>query len=193
MKKNDDAGWKNGLWGVASGPFERRLRRFLLRRMSRHAQEVDDVMQETYIKLGQIPYDRFIENPEAYIKAVAGNAALDFLSKERRFADNIQIGTEALQQIGEHPEHIDPEELMRSQTSRRLPDSWLHELPPLQQATVLLFYLEGCSYAQIAERLCVSIRAVERYLYKARERLKQLAQSQPDQVLEPPVGRKEAP
>jgi RNA polymerase sigma factor (sigma-70 family) len=178
MTRDDRAGWENGLWRVAAESYGSRLHAFLLKRLDR--QDVEDVMQEIYVRLSRVPRSEFVRNPEAYIFTVARHAVTDFCSEAKRLQDNICIDTETMQHVSEHPEHSQPDEIARSLLSRQLLDSFLNQLPPEQAVALLLFERDGCSYTEIAKELGVSERAVERYLSKARERLAELLRSQQD-------------
>jgi RNA polymerase sigma-70 factor (ECF subfamily) len=180
MAKINGAQWATSLGRVAVDHYGDRLHRFLLKRLGR--QEAEDVAQEVYVRLMHVPYSDFIRNPEAYIFSVARQVAAEFSRQRQRQRARVSMDSEQLERLVEHPEEICPDEVARSVSSTQLLQSFLEQLPPEQAAAILLYERDGYSYAEIAETLEVSERAVQRYLLKARERLQQLLMSDQEET-----------
>jgi len=156
---------------VAAEQYGNRLHRFLLRRMGPNAAE--DVVQEVYVRLLQVPLLEFVRDPERYIFTVARHVAGDFARREQRQRSALRIDSEEIDRLDENPEQLGLDETAHWVSSGELLQSFFEQLPPEQQAALLL-HLEGHSFVQIAQRLEVSARAAKRYVEKARERLRQI-------------------
>jgi len=175
IKQSDDAGSDKNLWRIAAN-HQDRLYRFLLRRSD--PQEVDDLSQEIYFRLLKATRDELIRNPVAYILKVALNVLSDFHRLAARQRDTICIDTETMQQASENPSCISPDSMATSIISSEFMATILAQLPPEQQAILLMFERDGYTYKEIASRLNLSERQVERCLLKARERLAQALRSE---------------
>ena len=126
------------------------------------------------MRLMRVPADEFILNPEAYIFSTARLVALDFGRQARRQEKRICFDSDVVVQLTENPSEPCPDEPARRVSSSQLLESFLAQLPPEHAAALLLHERDGYSYAEIAQMLEVSERAVERYLIRARERLYRL-------------------
>jgi len=157
------------LGSVAAEVYCDQLHRYLLSKTGpNHAA---DLAQEVYLRLMRVPSDELIRNPEAYIIAVARQVVSEFVRRERRTRARISIDSEQAERLAEHPEELGVDEPARWVSSSQFLEAFLNDLPPEQAAALLLHERDGFSYAQVAQTLGVSERAVERYLMKARERL----------------------
>jgi RNA polymerase sigma-70 factor (ECF subfamily) len=172
VEKIDRPQRATSLGSVAAERYGARLHRFFLRWIG--PDEAPDLAQEVYMRLMRVPADEFIRNPEAYIFSTARLVALDFGRQARRQAKRISFDSDAVVQLTENPQEPNPDEPARRVSSSQLLESFLGQLPPTQAAALLLRERDGYSYAEIAQMLEVSERAVERYLVRARERLYRL-------------------
>jgi len=175
MKQRNGAGSAAGLWRVAADHGDR-LRRYLLRRSD--SQEVEDLIQEIYVRLLKATRDEFVRNPVAYIFTVARSVVSDFRNHAKRHRETICTDTDMMQQASEKPDCLPQDAIAASVVSKEFLLAVLNELPPEQQAALLMFERDGYSYAEIANKLNVSERQVERYLLKARERFAQALRSE---------------
>jgi RNA polymerase sigma factor (sigma-70 family) len=146
------------------------LRRFLARRMHR-PQDIEDLVQEVYIRLLKVKDDRFIHNPCSYILTTAAHVLSDFVAREQRAKKFVVVDSEMAESIGENlSEHSSDHIPKRLSTQKQL-NSALEQLPPLHQAVLLMFYRDGYKYEEIAARLKVSLDQVERYLAQAKRKI----------------------
>jgi RNA polymerase sigma factor (sigma-70 family) len=138
------------------------LHGFARRRVGR--QEAEDVVQDTYLHLLQRGAAATLEHPRAYLFRIAANLAVDLARKTKitsRYAgENVDL--DQLSGSGGSPEAASEGamELRRLQAA-------LAELPPLCRAAFLLNRIDGLTYAEIAERLGLSIRTIDRYMVRA--------------------------
>ena len=149
--------------------FESRIRRFVARMMRSH-EDVDDIVQKTFIALYK-NLER-IDPPEKlqpFLFRVARNLCYDYLRKHYR-RDELAI------QDCEHRLHEDlvsPEDKthwkLMLEDVRRAIDC----LPEIHRDTLILYVEEGLSQSEIAEVMNTEIGTVKSRLFYARKLLKQ--------------------
>jgi len=154
----------------AAEHYSAELHRFLARRMHR-PEEVEDLVQETYIRLLRIENSEFIRNPRAYILQTAAHVAHDFATKDRRAKEFVVVDSEVVDAVSEHPSEPVKDQLATRLSTQKQLNAALAKLPPLHQAVLLMYAREGYSYKEIAQRLEVSLDQVERYLASAKQQL----------------------
>ncbi len=151
------------------GLFESRIRRFVARMMRSH-EDVDDIVQKTFIALYK-NLER-IDPPEKlqpFLFRVARNLCYDYLRKHYR-RDELAI------QDCEHRLHEDlvsPEDKthwkLMLEDVRRAIDC----LPEIHRDTLILYVEEGLSQSEISEVMNTEIGTVKSRLFYARKLLKQ--------------------
>jgi RNA polymerase sigma factor (sigma-70 family) len=142
----------------------RALRAFFHRRLRRRT-EAADLAQEVYVRMLRIADVHAIVNPEAYLFAVAGNLMKAHARRERVHSGSVDVDDVFVaQQLAELPDIGG--EIDRARREQRLREV-LRQLPDKCQATVRLQYREDLSYAEIGERLGISVNMVKKYLSQA--------------------------
>jgi RNA polymerase sigma-70 factor (ECF subfamily) len=149
------------------------LHRYLLRRLQ-HAQDAEDLAQEVYMQLVRMDRARLIRSPRAYALRIAANVASDFLRSADVLRRRISFDSPTVEQLTEHPAEIDVDDPVARLLTQRQLRAALERLPPAHQAAFVLQNREGYSYEEIARRLRVSVRKVERLLAEAKEQLQML-------------------
>src|ERR1700733_4194174 len=89
----------------AAEHYSAELHRFLARRMHR-PQDIEDLVQEVYIRLLKVENDKLIRNPRSYSLTTAGNVASDFVAKERRAKKFVVIDSEMVETVTENPSDL---------------------------------------------------------------------------------------
>jgi RNA polymerase sigma factor (sigma-70 family) len=143
------------------------LHRFLARRMHR-PQDIEDLVQEVYIRLLRVEDDTFIRNPRNYILTTAAHVVSDFIAKEQRTRKFVVVDSEMVETVTENPSELPSDQIASRLSTQKQLNAALEKLPPLHQAVLLMFYREGYKYEEIAGRLKVSVDQVERYLAHAK-------------------------
>ncbi len=145
------------------------LLRFLTGRM-KCPELAADLTQETYLRLHQ----RFSENPPDNARAlaykIALNLAIDYqrnLSVRHRFIVEDAFEDACLQVASLEPFSSQPEQTNIAQQQLKRLQTALSELPLDCRTVFLLHGVEGLKYAEIAERLDISISMVNRHLARA--------------------------
>jgi RNA polymerase sigma-70 factor (ECF subfamily) len=139
-------------------PHERAIRSWLARRT--HDLDIDDIVQEMYARLAALDDAEKISNPRQYASQTAISIALN-LVRHARVVPMIAIGEfEGLELASLEPS---AEEIVSSQEELRQLENTLAELPDTCRTAFLLRRVEGLSQKEVAEKLGVSIKAVEKY------------------------------
>jgi RNA polymerase sigma-19 factor, ECF subfamily len=158
-------------WRVATH-YKRELHRYLLRRLGR-PQDLDDVAQEVYLRLIRIDDAEYMRTPLAYLYRVAANVLNDWNEVEHHH-EHVVVSSEEIERWAESADAAWPEDPTEREDLARQLDRALAELPPLQAAILVLFEAQGMSYQEVANELHISVHTVEKYLTKARARIRMM-------------------
>jgi len=141
------------------------LRRFLTRFLSR-PQDIEDVVQDTYLKAYSAEQDREIHTPKAFLFRIARNAALKELTKKS-------------QQLMAYIEEIDPSEINHNEASldelvmaREKLGMFCQsalEMTPRCRRVFLMAKVYGFSYKEISKQLGISVSAIEKHVARGLE------------------------
>jgi len=143
-------------------PHERAIRSWLARRT--HDLDIDDIVQEMYARLAALDDVEKISNPRQYASQTAISIALN-LVRHARVVPMIAIGEfEGLELASLEPS---AEKIVSSQEELRQLENTLAELPDTCRTAFLLRRVEGLSQKEVAEKLGVSIKAVEKYMARS--------------------------
>ena len=138
------------------------LKKFL-RRFLYQDQDIEDVVQETYIKACKAERIKDIGHPKAYLFSIAKNLALNELGrKSRKMTDFIEECEAA--NMAEPSESL--EEYIQAEESVALYCKAASLLPERCRRVYLLRKVHGLSHKEIAERLDISLSAVSKHLSK---------------------------
>ena len=144
------------------------LRKFLGRFLSER-QDIEDVVQETYLRAynaerARTCTDKTIEYPKAFLFQIAKNIALTELSrKSRRITDYIEdVELSLVMENGPTTE----QELEAREHINIICEA-VTTMPERRQRAYLMRKVHGASHQEIADALGISISAVEKHLLKA--------------------------
>ncbi len=146
--------------------YERELRRFLSHYMANQA-DVDDCTQETLLNIWRQHQRGLLrEDARGYVFTTAMNVMRDFWRRDRvrRKKDHVELS-------------VDLAEMRSTPTGKqvaeregiRLIEAQLEKLKPATKAVFLLYHVENLTVQQIAARLGMSVRTVEREMARALE------------------------
>jgi RNA polymerase sigma factor (sigma-70 family) len=126
-------------------------------------------VQDTYLHLLQRGTAASLEQPRPYLFRIAANLAVDMARKTKvrlRYAgEGFALACNAEAPASPEAAAGGAMELRRLQAS-------LAELPPLCRDAFLLNRVEDLTHAEIAARLGVSVRTIDRHMVKAWEHLR---------------------
>lgn len=143
---------------------EREVGAFLRRRVG-VAADAADLSQEAFLRLAGVRGSETIEDPRGFLFTVAANLARDHL---RRFVRRQRMEASPVEETLVCPA-VNPEEALGEQQQRCVLQDAIDGLPERTRRIFLFYYIEGCSYREIAERLELSPRTVEYHLRQALE------------------------
>jgi RNA polymerase sigma factor (sigma-70 family) len=143
-------------------PHERAIRSWLIRRT--HDLDIDDIIQEMYARLASLNNPENIRNPRQYAAQTAISIALN-LARHARVVPMISVGD--FEEFGLVSPEPSPERAVNSQEELRELESTLQELPPLCRTAFLLRRVEGLSQKDVAEKLRISVKTVEKYMARS--------------------------
>ena len=138
------------------------LRSFARRRIGR--EEAEDIVQDAYLQLLQRGGAAALDHPRPYLFRIAANLTVDFA---RKLKDRARYAEEHAGGDGLCDALPGPEQAAGDAAELRRIEARLAELPRLCREAFLLSRLEELSYAEIAAKLGVSVRTVDRYMAKA--------------------------
>ena len=140
----------------------------LCHRFVRNHEAAEDIAQDVLIKIYEKrakfdPRSKF----STWVYRVAANASLDYLRRKKFSAFSLDAP--------EAPDAEDPASLSHDLQKRELEalvGREVQNLPERLKAPIILFQFEEKSYQEIAAILQISVKAVERRIYHAKEMLR---------------------
>lgn len=142
------------------------LRRYLRGRFQINC-DIDDVLQETYLRLLRCHDRRPVQSARALLFTIARNLALDHLRRQRR-APFVDLTYEQACQVATG--QPSPGERAAREQETALLHAAITTLPERMRETLRLRHIEHLTAAASAARLGVSVSTVEHRLAAARRR-----------------------
>lgn len=147
-------------------PYEPALRAYLHGRFP-SLQDQDDVVQDTYARLLRARATGTIRHPKAFLFTTARNTALDFFRRKRAVSlDDVTHFDESAVLI-DRPDMV--ERVSRDQELEILADA-VRTLPDRCRQVIMLRYLDGLAYKEIAVQLDISPETVKAQMAKGMRR-----------------------
>jgi len=150
--------------------WNRSLFQFLKGRV-RSSIDVQDLAQETYLRLLRARDLSEVRKPLAYLLQVASHVALEWGESQRRGVSMTALDEQAL-----IDDHLPELELDAQQTQQRLEET-LAVLSPMTRSVLLLRLRDERSHEEIARELDISVRQVRRHLDNGYARLRSAMES----------------
>lgn len=143
------------------------LRKFLLRRGTVPASDLDDVAQEVFLRLMRYDRTELIEHPQAYLFKMAANVAAEWAIRGRHMRTHepkwlAELADES--QVEDKAGHIELQDEV---------ECALRTLTGRQREVLKLQFYEGLGRMEIAERLQMTERSVKRVLMKSYAKLRE--------------------
>ena len=159
------------------------LTRFLGRFLDSPA-EVEDVLQEAFLKTFEAERKHHIDTPKSYIFKTARNLALNVISlrRRRRTESVADFETQPVLYELEFISNVDPESktLVEEQLARA--EDAIDQLTPRVREVFVLRKVYGLSHKEIAERLQISVSTVEKHVVRGTLEMKRSRQIEQGRV-----------
>lgn len=139
-----------------------KLRR-LLRSRGRSPHDIDDLMQEAFLRLQVYGCEHRVQNEEAFLVTTV----LNLSAEQGRRASRVRLSTADDDLINIMDPAPDVNEILAGQQRMHRLMLGLQRLPPRSREVFLLNRTEGLSYLQIASQLGISLSMVEKHIARA--------------------------
>lgn len=143
-------------------PHEQALRAYLQARFPM-LPDTDDIIQETYRRLLREWNAGRVRHTRAFMFTAARNAALDFFRRRRNVSLETLTHSDLERVVEEKPDAA--EAFSQQQDLEFLADA-VQTLPHRCRQVIMLRYLKGCSYKEIASILGISTETVKTHMAK---------------------------
>lgn len=143
------------------------LRNFLYYRCG-NAERANDLVQDAFLKLWEKCKDVLPDAAKSFLFTVAKNLMLNLVKKDKVRFDFAK--TEETEKL----EYENPEYRMEYTEFKNELETAINNLPEGQKEVFLMNRIDKLTYREIAERLGVSQKAVEKRMHKALIKLKDL-------------------
>jgi RNA polymerase sigma-70 factor (ECF subfamily) len=156
---------QESIFDTLSRRFRTPLVRFFEKRIGRHS-EIEDLVQEVFVRLVDSGRIESIEHLEAYLFKTAANLLRD---RQRRLSARSSDSHESYEDEvhGSARESHTPERaLLATQSIQQLVEA-LHELPERTRNVWVLYHLDDLPHAAIARQLGIAISTIEKHLSRA--------------------------
>ena len=147
--------------------------RAFFRKRTQNASEVDDLVQQVFMRLTLHLEKEAVDNPDAYIFKTAANTLRDY---RRREGVRDRVINQHLDQITEFDEidsDFSPERVVISREAIEIIANALQCLPDRTRHVFMLSTFEGMKYMDIARLQNVSVRTVVKHMARAVDTLNQ--------------------
>ena len=133
------------------------------RKRTRDASEVQDLVQQVFLRLAQCRDVDAIQNTDGYIFQTASNALKDYRRNVAVRERYVSVGSEATEHARSD---LSPERVLLGKESVALLVDALRTLPERTRDIVMLRCLEGLKHGEIARLQGLSTRAVEKHVQR---------------------------
>jgi len=153
-------------------------------KMSVKQQDVDDILQETFIKVLHSDTQQKIKSPKGYLFVVSRNLVLKKLTQQSK-----EIHTEIDEALIENENDNPVEKELHQKLKFERFSQILNSLPEQHRRAILLRKLYCLSHKEIAKKMDISVSSVEKYIAKGLKQCKQSLCTQGYEIneLNPPI------
>lgn len=145
------------------------LGRFFRARLGAHA-DVEDLLQDLYLKVSGSTADQDIRDPRAWLYRLASNLMMDRLRSGRRAAARDGAWRQISHAIGpveDIHDAPDAEQVVAGRERLAAVVTALSDLPDKTRQVFRMHKFDGLSYAEVAARLGISRSSVEKHMMDA--------------------------
>ena len=120
----------------------------------------EDIMQDSFVTLWQKCVNADPHTVKSFLYKIAGNKVIDHF-RHQKVAMNYRAEKRSL------VDHITPQFTLEEKEYKTYLESILASIPEGSRTVFMMSRIEKMKYAEIAERLGVSVKAVEKRMHKA--------------------------
>ncbi len=120
----------------------------------------EDITQDVFVTLWQRCADADPETVKSFLYKIASNRVIDYFRRNKVAANYISNRKSSV-------DHISPQFLLEEQEYKVKLDRVLMDIPEPSRIVFLMSRMERLKYDEIAERLDISVKAVEKRMHKA--------------------------
>ncbi|WP_321285427.1 RNA polymerase sigma-70 factor [uncultured Sunxiuqinia sp.] len=128
-------------------------------------QTAEDIIQEVFIKLWEMPYVRIDRSLKAYLLLMVKNRCIDYLR-------SLQIEDKNKQKLLEAQAISDTTDIVLDEKTKALIEKTINEMPKQCREVYQLAVFQNLKYQEIATELNISLSAVKVQMFRARKYLK---------------------
>jgi RNA polymerase sigma factor (sigma-70 family) len=142
-----------------------------LRRRVRSAVDVQDLVQETYLRLLRAQDLGEVRDPHSYLFKVASHVALEWCERQARRGSVVEVSDDML---------VDdelPELVLDARISQERFEKTLAAVPAMMRAVLVMRLRDELPLEEIATQLQITVRQVRRYLARGYGRLREAMES----------------
>ena len=135
--------------------------------------DVEDVLQETFLKVFEAEHTTIISSPKAFLFKTAKNLSLNELSKRRTRKTDAVADIDLLSVLISERNGYDSQPELETAVEKRLAMAWelVDQLSPRVREVFILRKVHGLKQREIAERLGIAESTVEKHIAKGLERI----------------------
>jgi RNA polymerase sigma-19 factor, ECF subfamily len=148
---------------------------FLLSRL-KNEQDAKDVVQEIYLRLLRLGAGELVRDPHAYVYFVASQVLAQFRMHAK--LTPLVYDSALLRSCDRHPAEFGRDGVADRRLALAEVEELLGSLPSMHRKVFVLRKLDELSWAQIAERLKISVHTVKKYLSEANARISVMRREQ---------------
>ena len=142
---------------------ESELKQYLMRYfISKH--DVEDAVQETFIRAYKAEESQKIRSPKSFLYKVAKNLALSELARK---SNQLTKCLGDLQELGVLDNRAPVEDIVEAQQRLEVFCKTAGSLPPQCQRVIVMRKVYGFSHKEISKRMNISVKTVENHLTRA--------------------------
>lgn len=142
--------------------YELNIRKFLMRKVHKK-EDVEDIVQDTFMKAHGVSDWENIKNPESYLVSIAKNSYRDHIRRETR---NILDNRTDITHLELKDDRPDPEQITSGKQDLKELEKVINSLTPRVKQAIILIKIMNVTYAEASEIMKVSISTLENHVTK---------------------------